>query len=126
MHPETGVPETVEEALFREFNLAIVEELLREENPKVTQDEINKIYSMCAGNPWSALLLYKMVNTAKKSVSFDLTLFDDEQSRHLSLLLNRLEIMFDDARNTLPDDYYYFADKLPFGSKVRVTFEVVS
>jgi hypothetical protein len=57
--------------------------------------------------------------------TFDLTLFDDEDTRKKGRLLNRLELMFDDVRNPLPDEYYKFVTEIPFGSKVRVTFEVV-
>jgi len=57
--------------------------------------------------------------------TFDLTLFDDEATRKKGRLLNRLELMFDDVRNTLPDEYYKFSDEIPFGSKIRVTFEVI-
>lgn len=56
---------------------------------------------------------------------FELTLFDDEQTRKLEPILNRMEIMFDDRRNNLPDEYYWFSDNIPFGSKIRVTFEVI-
>jgi hypothetical protein len=57
--------------------------------------------------------------------TFDLTLFDDEDTRKKGRLLNRVELMFDDVRNPLPDEYYKFVTEIPFGSKVRVTFEVV-
>jgi hypothetical protein len=61
--------------------------------------------------------------------TFDLTLFDDEDTRNKSVLMNmnvdRVALMFDDVRNPLPDEYYKFVTEIPFGSKVRVTFEVV-
>jgi hypothetical protein len=57
--------------------------------------------------------------------TFELTLFDDEDTRKKGRMLNRLELMFDDVRNPLPDEYYKFVTEIPFGSKVRVTFEVV-
>lgn len=57
--------------------------------------------------------------------TFELTLFDDEDTRKKGRLLNRLELMFDDVRNPLPDEYYKLVTEIPFGSKVRVTFEVV-
>lgn len=57
--------------------------------------------------------------------TFDLTLFDDEDTRKKGRLLNRLELMFDDVRNPLPDEYYKLVTEIPFGSKVRVTFEVI-
>lgn len=58
-------------------------------------------------------------------ISFDLTLFDDAENRRKGLLLNRLELMFDDSRNFLPLEYFKLAEALPFGSKVRVTFDVL-
>ena len=57
--------------------------------------------------------------------TFDLTLFDDEKTRKKGRLLNRLDLMFDDVRNPLPEEYYKNATEIPFGSKVRVTFEVI-
>jgi len=36
-----------------------------------------------------------------------------------------METMFDDVRNLLPPEYYYFSDGLPLGTTIRVTFEVV-
>lgn len=55
----------------------------------------------------------------------DMTLFDDEKTRKKLTILNTLETMFDDERNILPPEYFYFSDELPLGSKVRITFEVV-
>jgi hypothetical protein len=55
----------------------------------------------------------------------DMTLFDDEVTRKKLTILNTLETMFDDERNVLPPEYFYFSDELPLGSKVRITFEVV-
>jgi hypothetical protein len=57
--------------------------------------------------------------------TFELTLFDDEETRKKGRMLNRLELMFDDVRNPLPDEYYKISDEIPFGSKIRVTFEVI-
>jgi hypothetical protein len=57
--------------------------------------------------------------------TFDLTLFDDEKTRKKLTVLNTLETMFDDERNILPPEYFYFSDDLPVGSRVRITFEVI-
>jgi len=54
-----------------------------------------------------------------------MTLFDDEKNRKKLTCLNKLETLFDDERNILPEEYLYFSDDLPMGSKVRVTFEVI-
>ena len=56
---------------------------------------------------------------------FEMTLFDDEKTRKKLTFLNTLETMFDDERNILPPEYFYFSDELPPGTKVRVTFEVI-
>ena len=57
--------------------------------------------------------------------TFELTLFNDEHTRDKLHMLNTLEAMFDDARNVLPEEYFYFSDDLPLGSRVRVTFELI-
>jgi hypothetical protein len=57
--------------------------------------------------------------------TFDMTLFDDEKNRKKLTMLNTLETMFDDERNILPSEYFYFSDNLPLGTKVRITFEVI-
>ena len=58
-------------------------------------------------------------------ITFDMTLFDDEKNRKKLTCLNKLETLFDDERNILPEEYLYFSDDLPMGSKVRITFEVI-
>lgn len=57
--------------------------------------------------------------------TFDMTLFDDAETRKKLTMLSRLEAMFDDERNILPSEYFYFSDDLPLGSRVRITFEVI-
>lgn len=58
-------------------------------------------------------------------ITFDMILFDDEKNRKKLTCLNKLETLFDDERNILPEEYLYFSDDLPMGSKVRITFEVI-
>ena len=58
-------------------------------------------------------------------ITFDMTLFDDEKNRKKLTSLNKLETLFDDERNILPEEYFYFSDDLPMGSTVRITFEVI-
>ena len=57
--------------------------------------------------------------------TFDMTLFNDEKTLKKLTILNTLETMFDDERNVLPPEYFYFSDNLPMGSRVRITFEVI-
>jgi len=56
---------------------------------------------------------------------FELTLFDDEETAKKSSMLSHLEILFDHSKNKLPDDYYWFSDNLPLGTRVKITFEVI-
>jgi hypothetical protein len=60
-----------------------------------------------------------------KKLILELKLYDDEESRSKELLLSKLEIMFDDRRNVLPLEYYRFVSELPYGSNVKVTFEII-
>lgn len=56
---------------------------------------------------------------------FEMTLFDDEETAKKLPMLNRLETLFDHSKNNLPEDYYWFSDNLPVGSRVKITFEVI-
>lgn len=57
---------------------------------------------------------------------FVLTLFDDSITRRKLEALSKLEAMFDDGRNRLPPEYYFFSDEIPMGSKVKVTLELIT
>ena len=54
-----------------------------------------------------------------------MTLWDDAETAKDLTILNRLEALFDHSKNSLPEEYYWFSDNLPVGSKVRITFEVI-
>lgn len=56
---------------------------------------------------------------------FEMMLFDDEETVRKLPMLNRLEVLFDHSKNILPEDYFWFSDNLPLGSRVKVTFEVI-
>jgi hypothetical protein len=56
---------------------------------------------------------------------FDLTLFNDEKTKEKLEIMNCLEAMFDDDRNHLPNEYYFFSDGIQMGRTVRVTLELV-
>jgi hypothetical protein len=58
-------------------------------------------------------------------VILNLTLFDDESVRAKLKVMSRLEAAFDDARNTIPDEFLWFADELPFGATMKITIETV-
>jgi len=53
------------------------------------------------------------------------TLFDDDIVKEKLEIMNTLETMWDDERNQIPDDLNFFVEQLPFGSKVKITFELV-
>jgi len=55
----------------------------------------------------------------------ELTLWDDEETARKLSMLSPLEILFDHSKNTLPEDYFWFSDKLPVGARVKITFEVI-
>ena len=57
--------------------------------------------------------------------TFAMTLWDDEETAKNLTILNRLEALFDHSKNSLPEEYFFFSDELPVGSKVRITFEVI-
>ncbi len=57
--------------------------------------------------------------------TFDMTLWDDAETAKDLTILNRLEALFDHSKNSLPEEYYWFSDNLPVGSRVRITFEVI-
>lgn len=61
-----------------------------------------------------------------KKAEFLLKLYDDASTRKKIGVLSPLEAAFDDARNILPDEYYWFADEMPLGSTIKVTIELVS
>ena len=56
---------------------------------------------------------------------FEMTLFDDEETAKKMTVLNRIETLFDHSKNNLPEDYFWFSDSLPVGSRVKITFEVI-
>ena len=48
------------------FNQEIVRESLREINPEVDDALVEKIWTLCEGNPWNAVPLYKILKTVGK------------------------------------------------------------
>jgi hypothetical protein len=59
------------------------------------------------------------------NTSFEMTLWDDDETHCKLTALNCLETLFDHSRNTLPPEYFYFSDQLPIGARVRITLEVI-
>ena len=60
-----------------------------------------------------------------KKAEFELTLYDNEKNIEKFNTMSKLEIMFDDEDNPLPPEYFFFSDYIPWGSKMKVTFELV-
>lgn len=57
---------------------------------------------------------------------FPLTLHDNDKNRDKSPYLQRIEIMFDDENNPLPDEWFSFwSDNIPWGSTIKITLETV-
>jgi hypothetical protein len=57
--------------------------------------------------------------------TFELTLFDDESTDYDVKLYGAIDAMLDDSRNIKPEEYYWFVNELPPGTKVRMTLEEV-
>ena len=71
-----------------------------------------KIAEHIPGTPWKT--------------EFVLTLYNDDSVLKKLTMLSRLETMFDDERNVLPDEYYWFSDLVPLGGKVKITMEFIN
>jgi hypothetical protein len=67
----------------------------------------------------------KTLSGIAKTTCFRLKLYKDDYVRKKLEVLFKLEAMFDDYRNELPEEYFWFADDIPFGTTIEVTFEVV-
>lgn len=52
-------------------------------------------------------------------------LFDDASVAAKLPFMGKLEVMSDDARNVIPDEYFEFIENIPLGSTVKITFEVL-
>ena len=44
-----------------QFKYNIARELLFQEDPDITEETIEKIWSHCNGNPWDAPVLFKLI-----------------------------------------------------------------
>jgi len=53
----------------------------------------------------------------------DLTLFDDESVKEKLTVCTPLDVVFDDERNEIPDEYYSIVENLKPGDKITVTIE---
>jgi len=57
--------------------------------------------------------------------SFELTLYRDLEHSKKAEILSRLEMAWDDERNSLPSAYYEIADCMPYGAVLRITMEIL-
>ncbi len=55
----------MEEVLQHILNFEIALELLREQNPSITDAEAEEIYAKCNGNPFNAPVIYQLINLTK-------------------------------------------------------------
>ena len=58
-------------------------------------------------------------------VMFDMTLFDDSCVKAKLDIMSKLEAMFDDARNYVPNEYYDIVGNIELGDTIRITVEKV-
>jgi hypothetical protein len=57
-------------------------------------------------------------------VSFIMYLYDDESTHEKLTIMSPMEIMFDDERNIVPEEYYDLVNLDP-GRGIRVTIEKI-
>ena len=55
-----------------------------------------------------------------------MTIFDDALVKAKLPFMDKMEIMSDDARNTIPDEYFDFIENIPLGSVVKINLEIVN
>lgn len=55
------------------------------------------------------------------SCTFTMVLFDDEAVRKKLMFMNQMECMFDDERNTVPEEYWWLLEDLKPGEKIEIT-----
>lgn len=56
----------------------------------------------------------------------NLCLRDTPENRQKAEFLTPLEVAFDDPFNLFPEEYFWFTENMPYGTKFRVTLEVIS
>lgn len=59
--------EEKDKELLEVFNIEIVREFLREEDPNISDENVRKIWAKCSGNPWNALSIYKIIQFTKQN-----------------------------------------------------------
>ena len=57
----------MEEVLGHILNFEIALELLKEQNPNITDEEAEEIYAKCNGNPYNAPILYQLIKLANEN-----------------------------------------------------------
>lgn len=55
----------VERELYDVLNKEITRELLLEINPDISSQEVDEMWALCAGNPYNAPILYRLLQFAK-------------------------------------------------------------
>jgi len=72
-----------------------------------------------------SILWRKISDNSSMKTEFNLVLHDNDVNKNKLRMLSKLEVMFDDPLNIIPDNWFYFTDELPFGVKIKVTLEVI-
>lgn len=57
--------------------------------------------------------------------TFKLTLFNDESVKEKLLMMSQLDVMFDDERNVVPNEYYDIVDNIQIGESITITVEKI-
>ena len=58
----------------------------------------------------------------ERSCSFEVQLLNDAATREKLTVMSPMEVVFDDARNHIPDHYYRLVN-MPAGGRLRITVE---
>ena len=62
----------------------------------------------------------------KSKVVFVMKLYDDASVREKLTVMDKMDVMFDDARNAVPNEYYELIKNLELGVKIKVTVEKIN
>ena len=60
-----------------------------------------------------------------QKTQFNLTLFDDRSVREKLTVMTKLEAMFDDERNKIPEEYYDIVSSIKYGQSIKLTVEII-
>lgn len=58
--------QAIELTLEQQFNRAIATELLQKRKPDITDAEIDRLFTLCKGNPWDVAVVYDLLEIANQ------------------------------------------------------------